>query len=163
MQFQSAHGARSHEPPGFLDPRLAAMRIDAAERQRDIGVVERDLRHVVVRRVRTASERLLDGEDDAADLARAVVLGLRRPVAGRPAGLEMPGRRLLGLRQRLLVFEVDVRVERYQLTDVDPRSGHDGAPMMTCEPGASAYNSSTSCARRASTARWLIDPLSVTS
>src|SRR5262249_30082568 len=142
------------------------MRIDAAERDCDVGVVERELRDLIVRRVRASGERLLHGKDDAADLARTEVLGLRRPVARCAACFEVLRGRLLGFRQCALVFEMDVHVERGQLSDVYARRAHATAPleaMMTCAPGASAYRSSTRRARRVSTARWLIDPLSVTS
>src|SRR5262249_43312840 len=157
------HGPGRDEALRLVDALLAAMRIDAAERDCDVGVVDRELRDLIVCRVRAAGQRLLDSKDDAADLARTKVLGLRRPVARCGARFEALCGRFLGFGQRALVLEMDVHVERGQLGDVDTRSAHATAPletMMTCAPGASAYRSSTSRARRVSTARWLIDPLS---
>src|SRR5215471_9049310 len=139
------------------------MRVDAAERDRDVGIVDRELRDLIVGRVRTAGQVLFHRKDDAADLARTVVLGLRRPVARGGACLEVRVGGFIGLGKHTLMFQMDMNVERHELADIDAGSAHAMTPMMTCAPGLSAYRSSTRCARRASTARWLMDPLSVTS
>jgi hypothetical protein len=134
--------ARRHEPLRVLDTGLAARGIDAREGDRDVGIVGRELCDLIVGRVRPPGQRLVDGEDDTANLPGAVILGLRRPVARRgagPADLEVLRGGLLGLGERFLVLEMHVDVERAQLADVDPWSGHATAPLSrTCAPGASA-------------------------
>ena len=78
VQLEAANAAAGNQPPRLGDRGRAAVRIDADERHRDVGVVARERQDVVVGEVRPAGQPFVDGEDDAAHLSRAVVLRQRR-------------------------------------------------------------------------------------
>ena len=81
MQLQAANAAAGDEPPRLAHRFGASCRIEADERHRDIGVPGGEFDDGVVGDLRPSGQLLVDGEDDAADLPRAVVLGERVPIA----------------------------------------------------------------------------------
>ena len=123
MQLQPAHRAGRDEPLRFAHGLGPARRVDADERQRDVGVLRRELEDRVVGQTRRAAQRLVDGEDDARHLSRPVVFGQRGGVA-RGAALEVGSGLLVSFGLFAGVFKVNVDVEGDELLDVDRVCGH---------------------------------------
>ena len=75
MQLEPADAAGRDEAPGFGDAVGAAVRIDAGEGHRDVGVRRGEVRDLVVRELRAPRQPLVHREHHARHAARSVVLG----------------------------------------------------------------------------------------
>ena len=89
---------------GFADRELALVRVDAAERDQDVGVGARGLEDLVVAQAFAAHAGLvIDGEDDREHVPLAVVVGDLLRAGLRRAAPEVARRRIQDLgRDRIL-------------------------------------------------------------
>src|SRR2546423_5777654 len=158
MELEAAHAIVLDQPPRLRDAFGAAMRIDARERDRHVAVLVRELGDLLVGDLVLAAFLRIDGEDDEAHLELAVHLRhLRHRLVLRLVA-EIAPHRLLRL--GALVVDVQRRLPGVRM-DVDRDELVELHAVIT--RGEPAYSSSTSAARPLSTARWLIEPLSVIS
>ena len=160
MQLQPADGTGRDEASGLGHGGRAARGIDAHERNHDVRIRGGEGEDVVVAQVRTPGQVLVDGKDHARHLARAVVVGEGRGAVSRDVGAEILLCRGVRLSRLRLMLEVHVDVNGDEVICLH---GVGSSPVITCGGGSSAYRSSTSDWRRSRIARWLSDPLSVTS
>ena len=118
VELEAAHAVLCDQAPGLVDAALPLVRVDARERDQDVGIRPRHLGDLLVRYSRLARERLrVDREDDGHHLPLAVVLrelhrgGPRRLAAkvlhGRVA--QLVGQRVASRRRHL---DVGVHVDR---------------------------------------------------
>src|SRR6266850_122291 len=145
-------------PPPPRDALFATVRVDARERDGDIAVLVRELGDLLVRDLAARVLAGIDGEDDECHLELAVHLGhLGHRLVLRLVA-EVAAHRLLRFGE--LVVHRERGFPRVRV-DVDGDQVVQVHAVMTL--GDPAYSSCTSAARRFSTARWLIEPLSVIS
>ena len=119
VELEAAHAVLGDQAPRLVDAALPLVRVDARERDQDVGVRPRHRGDLLVRHARLPGERLgVDGEDDRHHLPLAVVrsdLGRRRPRRLAAEVLDRRVAQLVGERVAAALRHLGMRVH------VEPR------------------------------------------
>src|SRR5471032_1729032 len=179
MKLEAAYAALLDQPPRLARAHLALVRIDARKSDHDVPVIGRKLGDLFIWNPAAAHLTFgIDSEHDETDLAFAVVLdrfGNRRAATLAQHSAKVLVRRVvefLAEQVRRLAarhFGMNVSVNCDQVIDIHISDSFTlyAATMergtQTVSVVSPRYSASTVAARCASTMRWLIEPLSVTS